>query len=178
MRWPAFPFWRFSVRLFRFAGVADACIALQDGCGTDVNLLLYCGWLGARGRRLDRRAMRSALTAVGRWQADVVTPLRGARRAIRKDARGAAGMQARTLRSRIAAAELCADYVEQALLAACARRLPRTCARHPPRVAIGANIGHYISLSGARVARRHAQHLETLIDACAAQAAGNRRAIG
>lgn len=67
MRWLAFPFWRFSVRLFRAAGVADACIALQDECGADVNLLLYCGWLGACGRRLDRRAMRSAANAVRRW---------------------------------------------------------------------------------------------------------------
>ena len=32
------PFWRFSLYFYRQAGVSDACIALQDDCGVDVNL--------------------------------------------------------------------------------------------------------------------------------------------
>ena len=35
------PFWRFSLTYYGQPGVSDACIALQDGCGVDVNLLLY-----------------------------------------------------------------------------------------------------------------------------------------
>src|SRR5271170_5952237 len=34
------PFWRFSLNFYRQADVSDACIALQDTCGVDVNLLL------------------------------------------------------------------------------------------------------------------------------------------
>src|SRR6202167_584330 len=41
------PFWRFSLNFYRQAGVSDACIALQDGCGVDVNLLLFLFWLAA-----------------------------------------------------------------------------------------------------------------------------------
>ena len=43
------PFWRFSLHFYRSVGVADACIALQDDCGVDVNLLLFLLWLRRRG---------------------------------------------------------------------------------------------------------------------------------
>ena len=47
------PFWRFSLRTYRAPGVQEACLALQDRCGADVNLLLFCGWTGRDGRALD-----------------------------------------------------------------------------------------------------------------------------
>src|ERR1700680_2972326 len=43
------PFWRFSLRFYRQPGVADACIALQDARGVDVNILLFFLWLGSPG---------------------------------------------------------------------------------------------------------------------------------
>src|SRR5258706_9315513 len=49
------PLWRFSLRFYRRPGVADACIALQDGCGVDVNILLFFLWLA-----LARRCVPSA----------------------------------------------------------------------------------------------------------------------
>ena len=53
------PFWRFSLATYRKPGVADACLALQDGCGVDVNVLLFVTWLGTQGRRLDADATRA-----------------------------------------------------------------------------------------------------------------------
>ena len=41
------PFWRFSLKFYGQSGVSDACIALQDGCGIDVNLLLFLFWLAS-----------------------------------------------------------------------------------------------------------------------------------
>ena len=38
------PFWRFSLRFYRQPQVADACIALQEEAGVDVNLLLFLLW--------------------------------------------------------------------------------------------------------------------------------------
>ena len=46
------PFWRFSLKFYRQAGVAEACIAAQDGCGVDVNLLLFLFWLASGGRQV------------------------------------------------------------------------------------------------------------------------------
>ena len=61
MRHAPHPFWRFSLRVYRAAGVQQACLALQEDCGADVNLLLLCGWQGLDGRALDRRRLRQAM---------------------------------------------------------------------------------------------------------------------
>jgi hypothetical protein len=57
---------RFDERLIHWA--AEACIALQDGLGLDVNLLLYCCWHGRAHRKLDEAALRHAMAAVEGWQ--------------------------------------------------------------------------------------------------------------
>ena len=41
--------WDFSLRVYRAPGVSDWCLALQDGHGADVNILLWAAWLGAAG---------------------------------------------------------------------------------------------------------------------------------
>jgi hypothetical protein len=80
---------------------------------------------------LEQRAIRSAVRIVGRWQAEV-------RRCAWQSAcsgRMRAARGARTLRERIAAAELDAEYLEQRALAANARRLPPSFREHEPREA-------------------------------------------
>ncbi len=47
------PFWTFSLSLYRQAGIADACLNLQDGEGLDVNLLLYAAFLSQSGLQLS-----------------------------------------------------------------------------------------------------------------------------
>src|SRR5262249_61394116 len=44
------PFWRFSLQFYRQPKVADACIALQEEAGGDVNLLLFLLWHAAQKR--------------------------------------------------------------------------------------------------------------------------------
>ena len=44
------PFWNFSLELYAGEGVAEACLDLQERRGCDVNILLFCCWLGASGR--------------------------------------------------------------------------------------------------------------------------------
>ena len=46
------PFWRFSLRFYRRREVADACIALQEEAGVDVNLLLFLLWHAIHKRAL------------------------------------------------------------------------------------------------------------------------------
>ena len=43
-------FWAFSLEFYARPGVAEACLALQDRHGLDVNILLLCCWLGWSGR--------------------------------------------------------------------------------------------------------------------------------
>ena len=65
-------FWRFSLRFYRAPGVADACIALQDGYGVDVNILLFLLWLACEGRQVTTAEAQRICTEVGAWRAEVV----------------------------------------------------------------------------------------------------------
>lgn len=143
-------FWRFSLRAYRAPGVAEACLALQDECGADVNLLLFCAWLGHRGRRLSARELRAAIALVSPWQSGVVRPLREARRSISKEDK-----TLKRLRKRIAAVELRAERAEQSLLGAFAAKLPAA-RRVPPTDATRANLEGYLKALGvkSRGARR------------------------
>lgn len=108
-------FWRFSLALYGRPGVAEALIALQDRTGSDVNLVLYGLWLGARnGRAMSAEELAAAKAAVAPIAGAVVTPLRRLRRQLRGEA--AADLQ--HLRRRIAALEVAAECEAQYRLAA------------------------------------------------------------
>lgn len=172
MRREPLPFWRFSLRTYRQDGVAHACLALQDECGVDVNLLLYCCWLGSERRRLSARDARSAMNAVGRWQQEVVAPLRRARRAIRKDPAGKVAETTLLLRQKIAAAELDAEYLEQRLLDAEASRMPAATGNGAaPEEIAATNLDRYLAALGVAPGPRLRRHLRTLADAIAVSAA-------
>lgn len=166
MKQASFAFWRFSLRTYRTPGVAAACLALQDSCGADVNLLLYGCWLGLGGRRLSDRAMRQALAGVARWQHDIVQPMRQARRGIAKASTGTPGGWAGYLRHRIGSIELDAEYVEQHILAGLAAAMPPLVRRQEPQAAVMANLERYFDLLGVTIGRREKRHMETLTAAC------------
>ncbi|MFB3151067.1 MAG: TIGR02444 family protein, partial [Alphaproteobacteria bacterium] len=50
MNFPDNPCWDFALVVYRRDGVAEACLALQESQGVDVNVLLFCCWLGESGR--------------------------------------------------------------------------------------------------------------------------------
>jgi uncharacterized protein (TIGR02444 family) len=72
-------FWDFSVRTYRTPGVPDACLSLQNDHGADVNMLLYCAWIGAATGAFDGELFNRASEFSGRWAEHVVIPLRDAR---------------------------------------------------------------------------------------------------
>ncbi|MSO65782.1 MAG: TIGR02444 family protein [Alphaproteobacteria bacterium] len=104
-------FWRFSLALYRRPGVAAACERLQDRLGCDVNVLLFCLWLGATGRSLDRAQFARTLAAASPWQQTVLRPLRQARRALKELAVDQA------LYQRVKRVELAMERSEQIALA-------------------------------------------------------------
>src|SRR5258708_13954699 len=70
------PFWRFSLRFYRRPGVADACIALQDGCGVDVNILLFLLWLALARRCVPSAAGLAVCARVAPWRGGFVVTVR------------------------------------------------------------------------------------------------------
>jgi uncharacterized protein (TIGR02444 family) len=109
------PFWRFSLAVYAAPGVADECLALQDARGTDVNVLLFCAWLGSRRIVLTEANLAAIEATVRPWRDQVVGPLRGVRRDI-KARPDAAEPDIAVLRKDVAALELRAEQIEQAML--------------------------------------------------------------
>ncbi len=101
-------FWRFSLRIYRAPGVADDCLAVQERCGIDVNLMLFCAWLGAeRGVPLAVEDFAGCRAAVHEWHERAVKPLRAARRQMK----GLTDVE--PLRTHVKGLELEAERIEQ-----------------------------------------------------------------
>lgn len=110
------PFWRFSLDVYAGPGVAAECLALQDGAGLDVNILLFAAWLGfSQGRVLKPEDVRHIADAAASWSDTVVKPLRTVRRHL-KSANQQPLAASEALRKRVAEAELAAEQIEQAML--------------------------------------------------------------
>src|SRR5262249_50629028 len=132
-------FWRFSLRVYDQEGVADECLALQEHHGVNVNLLLFCAWIGTQAITLDRNDIEAAAKTVVRWDAMVVRPLRLARQEMKADPEMA------TVRARVKALELEAEQIEQAMLFAHARHISGANAQHGDAVAH--NVDQYVAVA-------------------------------
>jgi uncharacterized protein (TIGR02444 family) len=134
-------FWRFSLALYARPGVADALIALQDGAGLDVNLILFGLWVGARhGIHLESGDLAAAAAAVAEPNG-VVREVRALRRRL-GDANAGDILRLRRALLRV---ELDAERQVQRRLAlrVAAERLP--CASGDRRAASYANLARYLA---------------------------------
>lgn len=112
-------FWAFSCTVYDNPAVQRECLCLQDEYGIDVNLLLFCAFVGAvRAAVLSDRDVKDAGGAVGEWHQNVVSRLRGVRRALKPLAleKSPVASLAARLRNGVKALELNAERVEQAML--------------------------------------------------------------
>jgi uncharacterized protein (TIGR02444 family) len=115
---PSSPFWNYSLGIYAKPGVADACIALQDDFGLDVNILLACLWFSAQGPgRLESDQIRECVGRTRDWQDKVVKLLRAARRYSKVRPAGLPESLRDEFRPRLQAVELDAEHVEQLLIA-------------------------------------------------------------
>lgn len=113
------PFWTFSLAVYAQPGVAAECLALQDRDAIDVNILLFCAWLGASRCVLLRPTDLDRITkSIETWTRDVVVPLRQARRAAKVQGQI-------TLAKQIADTELAAEREAQDRLFALSSSLPQ-----------------------------------------------------
>jgi uncharacterized protein (TIGR02444 family) len=107
------PFWRFSLAFYRRPGVAEACIALQEESGIDVNLLLFLLWHAAQRRRLAVAEIAALEEKIGAWREAAVIPLRAIRRALKAPPGLIEAGTAEAFRNRIKAVELEAERLQQ-----------------------------------------------------------------
>lgn len=72
--------WDWALSSYARPGVAPVCLALQDGHGQNVPLLLAAAWAATEGRTLD---LDRAVALTLAWETEVVGPLRSARRGLK-----------------------------------------------------------------------------------------------
>ena len=121
-RVPALPrdaLWTFSLALYGKPGIAPALIRLQDRNGLDVNLLLFCCFVGARGLGpLSKAQLIAADRAIRAWRKAVVEPLRTVRRSLKLPPLASGDTADGELRRQVLQAELLSEERAQAMLAA------------------------------------------------------------
>jgi len=141
------PFWRFSLHFYRQAGVSDACIALQDDCGVDVNLLLFLFWLADNGRLLSAADVKRLDDGVRDWRNLTIVPIRDTRRKLKGARTLVDPGQQEAFRNKVKAIELDAERLQQqALYASIASGAPGQ-PGDPARAARG-NVSAYQQLFG------------------------------
>ena len=142
------PFWRFSLRLYRMPGVADACIVLQDEAGVDVNLLLFLLWNARMGRVLSRSDVEALESRVAEWRDRVVIPLRDVRRQLKSPPALIEKGAAEAFRTRIKQVELEAERLQQESLFALAQPAPLGQPALSPEEAARDNVLAYQTMKG------------------------------
>ena len=143
-------FWTFSLSVYDNPNVQQECLGLQDDYGIDVNLLLFCVFIGAAyGVVLPDPAVREAAEAVRTWQTKVVSVLRAVRMTLKPFATEmspVASMIA-TLRAQLKALELEAERIEQSTLERWASERIDSWPRARPADAIVASIRTLFAVS-------------------------------
>jgi uncharacterized protein (TIGR02444 family) len=163
------PFWNFSLELYAGEGVAEACLDLQERRGCDVNILLFCCWLGASGRpTLTAERLRAILKVSDVWQAEIVRPLRQVRRLLKdKPWLETLPETVDAARRRVSEAELAAEHAEQLKLVSL--HAPPADRDRPAekrlRAAVG-NLGVYAVCLGVTPDDRDRRSVAALIAAC------------
>jgi uncharacterized protein (TIGR02444 family) len=174
------PLWRFSLAVYRGAGVQEECLDVQERHGVDVNLLMLCGYAGAvEGVVLSASDVVDALDATGAWHANVVRTLRQVRRTLKPwGAAGQGGFSpvVEALRVKVKGAELEAEQIEQAMMWTWLRSQAGQARHREPRQALAANVFALLVHCGAKGAQ--ADPLQALPHFCAAALQVGDRSTG
>ena len=136
------PFWRFSLNFYRQAGVSDACIALQDGCGVDVNLLLFLFWLASDDRQLSTEDVKLLDDNVRDWRNLTIVPIRDTRRKLKGAATLVDPDKQEAFRNKVKIIELEAERLQQEALYEFAKSGPLG-SPASPAAAARANVAAY-----------------------------------
>jgi uncharacterized protein (TIGR02444 family) len=121
-------FKRFALELYHRAGVADACLDLQNRHDLDVNVVLFAAFVGAvRRQTLTVADLDVAHHRVDAWHHEVIRPLRAVRQRLKTGPLPAPNEATGGLRRKLAQLEIEAEVIELDQLGALIPEL------HPPR---------------------------------------------
>jgi uncharacterized protein (TIGR02444 family) len=167
---PPTPFWDFSLAVYGRAGVAPACLALQERHSADVNLLLFGAWIGAAGRgRMTADDFRALDRLVADWHQHVVRHLRVLRVGLRGGFEPLPGELVAEVRRRVQEVELDAEHAEQVVLGDWARNRGKTAGSTESGLAdAAANMAAYVATLTARQDDADRANIDAIQEGCAA----------
>jgi uncharacterized protein (TIGR02444 family) len=163
--------WEFAVELYGAPSVGEACLALQDRHGCDVNVILFAAWMGAMRREtFSQSEMAETIASVQSWRDEIVRPLRLIRRRLKSGPPPAPNEGTEQLRTHIKAAELESERTELKQLEAFAsKRAPRS---DEPSKASRENVMTAVSLfKGGELDAEARELIEVIQSAVATKAA-------
>jgi len=132
MEFPKHSFWDWALKVYGAPGVSQACLDVQERLHVDVNVLLFCLWVGESGLgTLTAERLAHARGSVDDWHENVVKRLRDVRRALKEDSLGAPNELATGLRREIQGREIDAEHIEQLVLVASIADLDADATRPP-----------------------------------------------
>ena len=134
--------WEFSLALYAQPGVAETCLALQNDHGVNVNILLWCAWLGSSGYLLDPESLAQAQVLIGDWSSHYIVPLRALRVQMKAEF-GVSDTGIEAVRTAIKQAELQAEKEALSWLERYAQTCPLTIATDANKAAL-TNINLYL----------------------------------
>lgn len=151
---PDHPFWDFSLDVYMTKGVGPACVVVQESLHLDVNIVLFCTWVGASGRgAMTAAEIDAATAAVHPWHEDIVRNLRAVRTRMKGGMPPAPDDLSESLRQRIQKIEIDCEHTEQLMLAGSIDRAADDTRPAEARAADAAdNIAAYLRTLGGEVA--------------------------
>jgi uncharacterized protein (TIGR02444 family) len=159
--------WDFALKLYAQPGIADACLRLQAECSVDVMMLLTATFAAIRrGVVLTPSDIAEMDAACRPWREQIVLSLRALRTTLKTGPPPAPSERTEKLRSRIKAAELSAERLQNEVLAHWLAKKPPT-SRAVERADIVAVLHSLVSfaLQSHRGAQVDAKLPATIVDA-------------
>jgi uncharacterized protein (TIGR02444 family) len=120
-------FWDFSVRTYYGEGVQEAFLDLQNERGVDINLLLFCMWLGKTHGLYSDETFKSACEFSELWAENVVVPLRNVRTWMKLTGCPETGVSVddcMSLRDKVKGVEFGAEKLQEEMLESLCGELP------------------------------------------------------
>lgn len=143
------PFWTFSLAVYGDSRVQQECLDLQDRYGVNVNLLLFCAFVGAaHGALLSQADVKQAEGIVRDWH-QVVESLRAARRAVKSCESQLARADFLSFYQSIKDREIGAEQLEQAMLERWSAQHLQAFSKVSPSVAVEKNIATLFEVCSA-----------------------------
>ena len=79
MKFPPSEFWSYSTDVYQRPEIEKTCLEMQNQYQADINILLYCCWLGEKRIQLTEADIKTLVDTSQPWQTNILSHLRAAR---------------------------------------------------------------------------------------------------